>query len=288
MLTTLTAHGHAMRPITPHKGEASLFCMASGAGLEMRVNEVYSWDGLQRGNTPFVLIQHTISGEGRLDFAGTPHRVMPGETMLLTFPHAHRYWLDRGKAWEYFWLTLNGREALRLAGAILAAQGPILRPSEEGIDRMADACHALLSGDAQRPGAVSCAAYQAITALFDDCFSDASQGPVLPAAFGRVRAHVKAHLDTPLDVSSLARVAGLSRAHFVRQFALTVGEPPSDYVFRKRIERAMRMLLATDMPIKTIAQACGFEDANYFGKAFRRAKKISPGNFRLKGRTEPS
>ncbi|WP_159587350.1 helix-turn-helix transcriptional regulator [Chelativorans xinjiangense] len=285
MLSKLIEHGHGMRRVAPPKGGAGLFCMASGAGYELRVNEVYSWDGLQRGDVPFVLIQHTIAGEGRLDYEDVRHVLSPGETMLLTFPHANRYWLERGKSWEYFWIILSGREALRLAGAILAAKGPVLRPAQPAADRLAGACLALLSGAADVPGAVSAAAYGAITALYDEAFEATAEAADLPAPVLRAQRFVEDNLARLTDVGMLARAAGLSRAHFVRLFTAEVGRPPSEYVFEKRMERAMRMLLATDAPIGAIARACGFADANYFSKAFRRARGCSPGAFRNAGRT---
>jgi len=284
VLSRLIEHGHGMRHADPVKGGVGLFCMARGSGYELRVNEVYSWDGLQRGAAPFALIQHTIAGEGRLDYAGAQHALRAGDTMLLTFPHANRYWLERRKSWEYFWITVSGREALRLAGAILAATGPILCPAPIAVDRLAGACLALLSGTAHLPGAVSAAAYAAIMALYDEAFGAPEPGPKLPPPVVRAQQFVDRNLARPIDVEMLARAAQLSRAHFVRLFTAAVGLPPSDYVFARRIDRAIRMLLATDTPISAIASACGFADANYFSKAFRRAKGCSPGAFRTAGR----
>jgi AraC-like DNA-binding protein len=284
VLSKLIEHGHGMRRVSSPKGGVGLFCMASGAGFELRVNEVYSWDGLQRGETPFVLIQQTLEGEGRLDYAGTAHALRPGDTMLLTFPHANRYWLERGKSWEYFWITLTGREALRIAGAILASRGPILRPGEAAIGELAGACLALLQSRSDLAGAVSSAAYAALMALHDHAFEDAAEAASSPTPVLRSEAFIENNLAGTLDVGMLARAAGLSRAHFVRLFTAATGQPPSDYVFEKRMARATRMLLAADTPINVIATACGFANANYFSKAFRRAKGISPGEYRAQVR----
>ncbi|MCX2721624.1 AraC family transcriptional regulator [Roseibium salinum] len=285
MLSRLIEHRHGMRRIEPPKGGLGLFCMASGAGYELRVNEVYSWDGLQRGDIPFVLIQHTIAGEGRLDYEGTRHVLLPGRTMLLTFPHANRYYLERGRSWEYFWIILSGREALRLAGAILAVEGPVVTPAVAAVDRLAGACLALLSGTADTPGAVSASAYSAMATLYDEAIGAVTGYADLPAAVLRAQRFVAENLGRKIDVAMLAQAAGLSRAHFVRMFTGAVGVPPSDYVFEKRMERATRMLLATDATVGAVARACGFADANYFSKAFRRAQGCSPGDFRGAGRT---
>jgi AraC-like DNA-binding protein len=51
-------------------------------------------------------------------------------------------------------------------------------------------------------------------------------------------------------------------------------------VWQRRVGQAERLLLATDASIETIARTCGFADANYFAKAFRRANGTTPTEFR--------
>lgn len=260
--------------------------MATGTGYEQRANEAYSWDGLKRGPTPFLVIQHTVSGRGQLDFAGARHVLTPGDTMVLTFPHANRYWLERGGTWEYFWLVLNGREALRVARAAIDAAGPVLRLPQPAIDRLAGACLMLIDGEASLPGEASAAAYAAIMALHDGVFgTEEIESQAQPAPVLRARAYIESHLGERLDIDRLAQAAQVSRAHFVRLFSGAVGVPPSDYVFDRRMERAARLLLATDGLVSTIARASGFADGNYFAKAFRRAYGVTPSGYRANGAT---
>lgn len=267
------------------KALVPLHCMAVGAGYEQRRNEVYSWDGMQRGTAPFAIIQHTLLGEGRLDFAGARHRLTPGDTMIVTLPHAHRYWLERGGEWEYFWLVLNGREALRLARDIIATQGPILRPGSPVVDRMAHACLSLIDRSATLPGEVSLAAYAAMTALYDHAFGDETRPePALPAALGRVISHIEQNVAESLQVDRLAALSQMSRAHFVRQFTAALGMPPSRWVLERRLERIERLLVATDMSVAAIAHATGFADANYLAKTFRRRRGQAPLEYRLSAR----
>jgi AraC family transcriptional regulator len=281
MLSSLLSHGHDIRSVTPRGTVTSLGMLVEAAGYEQRRNELYSWDGLKRGSEPFLVIQHTILGEGRLDFGGARHLLRPGQTMLVTMPHAHRYWLQRGGHWEYFWFVLSGREALRLAREVLALAGPVLQPGPEGAALLASACHALLTQTALTPAQASVLGYQALAVLHDTAF----QGGPAPRAtmapeLARVLAHVDGNLAGDLRVDALAQVAGLSRAHFVRRFAAEVGVPPSDHVFARRMDRVERLLTASEMKISDIAQATGFADANYLAKAFRRHCGLSPIAFR--------
>lgn len=285
VLANLLAHGHDIRVLTLPKSVVPLHCMAISAGYEQRRNEVYSWDGMQRGTAPFLVIQHTLVGEGRLDFSGAQHRLVPGQTMVLSMPHAHRYWLERGGHWEYFWMVLNGREALRLARELIDAHGPVARLPDPVIDRLADCCLTLVERADITPGEASAAAYAAMVALHDGVFgSTATPERSLLPGFARVVAHVEANLAEPLQVDRLAAIAEMSRGHFVRQFSAAMGIAPSDFVLERRLERIERLLLATDMSVVAIARATGFTDANYLAKAFRRKRGVAPLEFRASGR----
>lgn len=285
VLSQLLDHGHDIRSLTLPRSAAPLHCMSVSAGYEQRRNEVYSWDGMQRGNAPFLVIQHTTLGEGRLDYAGTRHRLTPGKTMLVAMPHAHRYWLERGGEWEYFWLLLNGREALRLAREILENTGPVLEPTSSQVDRLASACLDILQMAEPSPGLASNAAYAAMTSLHDTVFgSRPAPEKTLPTGIARVLAYVEARIAEPLPVDRLAGIAEMSRAHFVRSFGAALGIAPSDYVLEKRLERVERLLLATEMSVAAIAAASGFSDGNYMAKVLRRRRNMAPLEFRAAGR----
>lgn len=279
MLSNLLSHGHDLRVLSRRGAVLSLGVLAEAVGYEQRRAELYSWDGMKRGTEPFLVIQHTILGEGRLDFGGVRYRLEPGQTMLVTMPHAHRYWLERGGHWEYFWFILSGREALRLAREVLAVAGPVLQPGPEGEARLAGACHGLLTG-ALTAAQASVLGYQALAVLHDAAFAGEGPRAALAPELARVLAHVEANLGGDLRVDALAHVAGLSRAHFVRRFAAEVGVPPSDFVFALRMDRVERLLTASEMTVSQIARATGFADANYLAKAFRRHRGLSPMAFR--------
>ena len=252
--------------------------MATGAGYERRENEAYSWEGSKRG--AFAVIQHTIAGRGELDFAGTRHALLPGDTMLLTFPHANRYWLEPGQRWEYFWVGIQGREGLRILRAIIDSAGPVIHSPAEAIDRLAGACLALATRNLP-VGDASAAAYAATMSMHDAAFGDTLPASTEhPVPVRRAELYIEEHLGSNLGVDRLAGIAGLSRAHFVRQFSAHVGLAPSAYVWKRRMELAERLLLATDGTIEAIAKACGFADGNYFAKAFRRANDLTPTEFR--------
>jgi AraC family transcriptional regulator len=281
VLTTLLDHGFDIRHLTVPRSVAPLHCMAVSAGYEQRRNEVYSWDGMKRGTAPFLVIQHTTHGEGRLDYAGVRYRLTPGKTMLVTMPHSHRYFLERGGHWEYFWLLLNGREALRLAREILDGSGPVLSLDPARIDRLAAAALEALTISELSPGQVSVLGYTAMATLHDGIFgARLPSETALPPAMARVTAYIDDNLAASLQVERLAEVAEMSRAHFVRRFTVAAGQSPSEFVLERRLIRAERLLLATEMNVGEIARLTGFADGNYFAKVFRKKRGAAPLEYR--------
>lgn len=87
----------------------------------------------------------------------------------------------------------------------------------------------------------------------------------------------------PLDIPTLARIAYVSEAHFIRTFKATFGETPHRYLQRRRIERAMFMLRETDRPITEISLEVGFASLGTFGRTFRSIVGVSPSEYRSAG-----
>ncbi|SCG61388.1 helix-turn-helix domain-containing protein [Micromonospora halophytica] len=88
----------------------------------------------------------------------------------------------------------------------------------------------------------------------------------------------------PLDIPALARIALVSEAHFIRTFRATFGETPHRYLQRRRVERAMALLLESDLDVTDICFAVGFNSLGSFSRTFRQIVGESPSGFR-RGRT---
>jgi AraC-like DNA-binding protein len=86
----------------------------------------------------------------------------------------------------------------------------------------------------------------------------------------------------PLAVEDLARVAGLSRAHFTREFRRTYGESPHAYLLTRRMERAAAMLRATDHSVADICFSVGLQSVGSFTTSFSRTYGLSPTAYRAK------
>jgi AraC-like DNA-binding protein len=84
----------------------------------------------------------------------------------------------------------------------------------------------------------------------------------------------------PLDVDDLARAAGLSRAHFSREFRGAFGESPHAYLLTRRLERAAALLRTTDHSVAQICLAVGLRSVGSFTTSFTRTFGVSPTAYR--------
>ena len=82
--------------------------------------------------------------------------------------------------------------------------------------------------------------------------------PDLVVHLRRARDHVDRHFAEDLDLDRLARVAGVSKYHFVRSFEAAYGETPIRYLTRRRIERAQDLLRSANLTVTEVCIAVGY------------------------------
>src|SRR5246127_2915238 len=80
----------------------------------------------------------------------------------------------------------------------------------------------------------------------------------------------------PLGVDDLAAAAGLSRAHFSREFRRAFGESPHAYLLTRRLERAAALLRTTDRSVTEICFDVGLRSLGSFTTSFTRTYGMSP------------
>ena len=92
----------------------------------------------------------------------------------------------------------------------------------------------------------------------------------------RARDLADARFFEPLDVDDMARAAGLSRAHFSREFRRAFGESPHAYLLTRRLERAASLLRMTDRSVADICFSVGLQSVGSFTTSFTRTYGMSP------------
>ncbi len=115
----------------------------------------------------------------------------------------------------------------------------------------------------------------AILSEFDRALNEPSEAWV-----EQVRRHIREHISEPLALDTLARVAGLSRYHFVRTYKQATGLTPMADVRSMRVQHARQLIIGTSLPLKEIAELAGLTDAYSLSRAFRQCLDTTPSSLR--------
>lgn len=118
----------------------------------------------------------------------------------------------------------------------------------------------------------------------DPSGNPASQDPDLLRRLLRAKDSIDAASHEAWPVRRLARVSGVSEAHFARSFKQAFGVPPHRYLLTRRIERASAMLRDSELSITEVAFRTGWESLGTFGRTFRDVTGSSPSAVRAGAR----
>ena len=102
-----------------------------------------------------------------------------------------------------------------------------------------------------------------------------------------VIAYIENHLDGKLDLEKVSEAVHYSKYHLHRMFADTVGMTLHDYVQRRQLTEAAKLLVFSDKPIMEVALICGYESQQAFSVAFKSMYKTPPAEYRENGTFYP-
>lgn len=97
--------------------------------------------------------------------------------------------------------------------------------------------------------------------------------------------HIEQHYASPISMTDMARLAGLSSTHFNRRFQKLLRMTPSHYLRTVRVQAAERLLVHTSRPLAEIASEVGYSDQSHLIRAFGTATGMTPAAFRRRFRT---
>src|SRR5262249_28556926 len=126
------------------------------------------------------------------------------------------------------------------------------------------------------------AALQLVT-HFGDLFATASspaRGGLAPWQKRKLDRYLREHLERPLQLDELATQVSLSVSYFVRAFRGSFGQSPHEYLIRRRLDLAQKLMLETQDPLNQVALACGFSNQSQLSKLFRSRLGETPSTWR--------
>ncbi len=98
--------------------------------------------------------------------------------------------------------------------------------------------------------------------------------------------YMEENLREELTLQSVSSMVGLSPYHFHRIFSAVLGESVTDYLRKRRLSEAARILISSDTPIMVLALESQFDSQESFTRAFKRMFGATPGQVRKRGRNQ--
>jgi len=93
--------------------------------------------------------------------------------------------------------------------------------------------------------------------------------------------YMRSGLNTQMTVNDMAVKNNLSASHFSSLFRKATGMSPLDYFIHLKLQKACLLLYTTDIKVKQVATAVGYDDPYYFSRLFKKYMNISPDQYRM-------
>ena len=226
-------------------------------------------------------------GEGTLEYCGRRYELADGDCVFLDcmLPYSH----TAGEAlWELRWVHFDSRfmdtvyERYAESGGRTVFHPDDVAPFSSLLSRMYESAHDKDNSHEMKLNELLASLLTLIT--------DAGRAPG-DAASGKesadsksvlreIREYVDAHWAERITLDSIAERFYINKFYLTRLFKSRYGTTLVEYVLDLRITNAKKMLRFSDRRIEAIARECGFEDPNYFSRAFKKIEGVTPSKYR--------
>ena len=269
------------------------------AGLNWRSRSV----PLPSHTNPGFEITHLLSGRVCWRVEGGPTLRLAGGDMAITQPDVpHRGELEIIEPCKLFWFVTNPTapgaarftpfehaDLRSLERTFLNAGNCVVRAAKELRDihlRMGELLRdqdGTATADLHVPRIRSLLVRGLLAAA--DSFHASSDHPKTHPLVDVARSWLEHHFESQeTGIGKLCATMGYSPSHLLALFKKHLGQTPSDYLQRLRIDKALILLATTDLPIGEISSQLGFPSSQYFADRFRRFTGLSPHGYRERAR----
>jgi AraC-like DNA-binding protein len=231
---------------------------------------------------PHLYFQFSLAGFGHFEQYGRPaRRIEPGTAFFAIVPSRHRYYLPPDSpGWTFGWIGIYHPYVLSRISQQVTVTGPVIRtpPSCALIARAMRLVRGAYEKDFRDRLQVEEALF-GFALAFERMVQQAKNAEA-SSLLDDVRRRVSTQPAEPISVEQLAHEHDRTRSAFGHFFKARTGKSPARFAMEVRIDEAAHLLAATELPLRAIAERCGFANPNHFGKAFRRFRNQTPGAFR--------
>lgn len=245
---------------------------------QFTVNENAGWLDLR--SSPYDTIWYVASGHGAIEVGDDSFTMAPGIMNLIPAGLSHRRtYAGCDLYWSHFTATLFG--GLDMLDFFTC-------PVEVAVTDTAgtvDTCERMLNAWTQRSVGSELAANAALSLLLAPFLEDIDTHTVRERSrsilrLGRCLTYIETHFRESISVEDLAGLMDMDKNYFSRVFVGHVGITPFQFIIRRRIREAQRMIMTDSRALEIIARELGFSSGFHLSKAFKKIVGMPPKDFR--------
>lgn len=227
-------------------------------------------------------ILYSASGTGYLKFDNSAVTVGEGTFFFLPAEYPHEY-LPKDDRWDVRWVAFDGYSANHILSLLGMTKPVVVKPeSPLELERIFDRMFKSQREDKLYCDFTCSGLIYDYLIEFHRCMDD--KGSKSRNERSRVITNVLEYIDEnyqkDFPLTDLADVAGVTPQHLCRIFKAAMNMRPNEYLVKKRVREAKRMMLRTEKQISEIASECGFPNAGYFSTVFKKLEGMTPAEYR--------
>jgi len=230
------------------------------------------------------LLIYCVEGSGQASTAQWRGGVGAGQMLLLPQGEAHQYEADTTEPWSIYWLHFQGSSSA-IFNQYLAGADNEVPVTDIGVSpQLIGLFRGLLS--VHRTGYSTRAFINAANQLRHLLTSiglmtrEARAGKHGSLNLEALHNFMLENIGEQLDLDTLASAANLSKYHFSNKYKALTGYPPLKHFTNMKMEHACQLLDTSQLSVKEVAAALGYEDQLYFSRVFSNTVGLSPRAYR--------
>ena len=236
-----------------------------------------------RENLSSYLFLAVRKGEGYLTYRGKRHFIKAGDCVYINCRNQYAHESTAEHPWTLMWVHFNGNGADDFYRIYQSQErNSIFHPADTA--PFTDSLTALYGLMHEKPSLMELYAHRYLTDLITLCFTEGRPGTdredSLSPKLLSVRQYLEEHYMEKISLEQLSSRFFISKYHLSREYKKHYGITIGNDLTARRLSHAKSLLRFSDGSIEGIATACGFSDAGYFIKVFRRSEGMTPLEYR--------
>lgn len=224
-------------------------------------------------------------GTGTLYCRGQKRQLSSGDCVFLNCQEEYAHESSLEHPWELSWVHFYGSQMSALYKAYMEqSREPFFHPQDPS--DFLGIITKLYQAQSMQDSRTEISCHKYLTDLLFLLFTKSEHGSPAPSSpndkLAKVRDYLDASFTKNISLDELSSLFYISKFHLSREFKRIYGVTIGSYLLQKRLSEAKNLLRFTSLPIDTISHRCGFVDAGYFIKVFKKSEGMTPNQYRKK------